>query len=137
MGAEHAIPELDRAGLRQFGLLMGGFVALVFGLLLPWLFERTLPTWPWLVAAVFGVWSLAAPRSLRPVYKAWMRFGAIMGRITTPLLMIAVFLAVIVPAALIMRLVGRDPLARTIDKSVATYRVPSARPSSDHLDKPF
>ena len=54
MGGSLTIPELDRAGLRQFGLLMGGFVALVFGLLLPWLFERTLPLWPW--PHCCGVW---------------------------------------------------------------------------------
>ncbi len=79
----------DAAELRQFGFIMGGFIALVFGLVLPWLFGRPWPAWPWLVAAVFAVWALAAPRTLRPVYRAWMRFGAIMGRITTPLLMIA------------------------------------------------
>ncbi len=131
------IPELDSKGLRQFGLLMGGFIVLVFGVLLPWLFDRTWPVWPWIVAALFTVWSLAAPGSLRPVYRGWMRFGAIMGRITTPLLMISVFLIVIVPAALIMRLLRRDPLTRGFDKSQPSYRVPSAQPPSDNLNKPF
>ena len=29
------IPKLDKKGLREFGLITGGFIALLFGLLLP------------------------------------------------------------------------------------------------------
>ena len=35
----HVIPELDKKGLRQFGLMAGGFVIGIFGLLFPWLKE--------------------------------------------------------------------------------------------------
>ena len=37
--ATHEIPELDREGLRQFGLTTGGIVAVLFGVVLPWLFD--------------------------------------------------------------------------------------------------
>ena len=39
----HEIAELSRKQLRDFGLLMGGMIAGLFGLFLPWLFERTIP----------------------------------------------------------------------------------------------
>ena len=38
--SQHKIPELDSAGLRQFGLMLGGILAVVFGIILPW-------TWEW------------------------------------------------------------------------------------------
>ena len=35
-----SIPIPDRKGLRDFALLVGGVLAVLFGLILPWLFER-------------------------------------------------------------------------------------------------
>ncbi len=34
--------------LRTFGLITGVMMVLIFGLALPWLFNRPFPTWPWL-----------------------------------------------------------------------------------------
>jgi hypothetical protein len=39
----HVIPELDRKGLRDFGLVTGSIVAVLFGLFFPWLLERAWP----------------------------------------------------------------------------------------------
>ena len=36
----HAIPELDRKGYREFGLVTGAIVAGLFGLLFPFLFSK-------------------------------------------------------------------------------------------------
>jgi hypothetical protein len=41
-----AIPELDRRGLRSFGLATGLTVGALFGLALPWLLEHDVPIWP-------------------------------------------------------------------------------------------
>jgi hypothetical protein len=76
--AKHGIPELDRKGLREFGLITGAIVAVLFGLFFPWLLERSFPLWPWAIFAVLGAWALVAPLSLRLVYRAWMRFGRIL-----------------------------------------------------------
>jgi len=72
------IPELDRKGLRTFGLVTGFIVAGLFGLFFPWVFERPHATWPWIFLAIIGVWALVAPMSLRPVYRLWMRFGLLL-----------------------------------------------------------
>ena len=50
--ADHIIPELDRKGLREFGFVTGGIVAVLFGLFFPWLLGRTIPVWPWVLCAV-------------------------------------------------------------------------------------
>ena len=51
--------------LREFGIVTGALFALVFGLLLPWLFELALPTWPWIVLAILATWGIVAPATLR------------------------------------------------------------------------
>ena len=133
----HSIPELDRKGLREFGVVTGGIVAVLFGLVFPWLFERALPIWPWVVFGVLTLWALVAPDSLRSVYRAWMRFGLLLGKVTTPLIMGALFFVVIAPVGLIMRLTKSDPMRRRLDRGIASYRIASPKPPRENLEKPF
>ena len=131
------IPELDAKGLREFGFIMAGAVAVLFGLLLPWWFENPWPVWPWIVAAVFSAWALTAPGSLRPVYRGWMRFGRVMGRIVTPVILTATFFIAIVPTGLIMRLLGKDPMRRRFDPDAKSYLIDSEAAPVERLERPF
>lgn len=136
MHETHAIPELDRKGLREFGLVTGGILVALFGLLIPWLLGRSFPLWPWLVLSVLAVWALAAPLSLRPVYRLWMRFGLLLSRITTPIILGIVFFLVITPMGLVRRVFAHDAMARKFDDS-ETYRVPSRKAAIKNLEKPY
>ena len=133
----HEIPELDKQGLRQFGLVTGGMVAGLFGLFFPWLLALSYPLWPWLIAGVLGVWALMAPNSLAPVYRIWMRIGLILGAISSRIVLSILFYLLITPVGFAMRWFGRDPMARQLDEQAKSYRVASHRRSNDHLEKPF
>lgn len=130
------IPELDFRGLRRFGLTTGGIVALLFGILLPWLFGASWPVWPWTVFAVLAAWALLAPRTLKPLYRGWMLAGMLLGRVTTPIILTLVYFVVFVPAALVMRLLRKDPLHRSFEQ-VDTYRTKSTNPSGKNMEKPY
>lgn len=131
------IPELDRKGLRSFGVVTGCIVAALFGLLFPWLLSRQIPVWPWVLAGALTAWALAAPATLRPVYRGWMRFGLLMGRIMTPLLLGIVFVVVITPIARVRALLGRDSLARKLTPDASTYRIQSRTSGPSDLERPF
>ena len=133
----HDIPELDAAGLRRAGLATGAVLAGLFGLLLPWLLGRDLPLWPWLAGGGLAAWGLLAPASLAPLYRLWMRFGAVLGWINSRIILGLLFYAMILPAGLLMRLLGKDPMRRRFDAGVASYRVASKARPADHLEKPF
>lgn len=137
MTALHTIPELDRKGLRDFGLVTGGIVVVLFGLFFPSLLERQWPIWPWILFAVLGGLGLVAPLALRPVYHVWMRFGLLLSRITTPLILGIVFYLVISPIGLLRRLNRDDSMARSFDAQMASYRVPSREKPSKHFERPF
>ena len=49
------------------------------------------------------------PSALRPLLRQWMRVGALLGRLTTPIGMGVLFLLVFVPIAAVLRLLGRRP----------------------------
>jgi hypothetical protein len=132
-----AIPNLDRRGLRSFGLSTGTTVGAVFGLALPWLLERDLPIWPWPVAGTLMGLGAAAPTLLRPVYRAWMGFGLSLSRITTPLLMGILFLLAVTPIARVRALLGNDRLARRFERDAKSYRIASKPATASDLERPF
>ena len=137
MGNAEPIPELDRKGLREFGLVTGAIVAGLFGLFFPWLLDTGYPLWPWLIFLALGGWALLAPGSLGPVYRTWMRFGLLIGKVTTPIIMGVVFYAVLVPTGLVRRLLGRDSLNRRFEPDVESYRIQSNKTEPQSLEKPF
>ncbi len=133
----HVIPELDRKGLREFGLVTGGIIAGLFGLFFPWLLSRPYPYWPWIIAGVLAGWGLAAPMTLRALYRAWMRLALLLSRITTPLVLGIVYFLVLTPTAVVMRLMRKDPMARRFDKNAKSYRIRSEKPAKDQMERPF
>lgn len=134
--APHSIPDLDRKGLREFGVVTGGIVAVLFGLFFPWLLERAFPLWPWVIFGVLGAWALVVPLTLRPLYRGWMRLGLLLSKITTPVIMGLVFYVVITPFALVLKLTGKDAMRRKFDDRV-TYRVTREKIRENSLEHPY
>ena len=132
-----SIPELDRKGLRDFGLTTGGIVAGLFGVALPWLLDRPWPLWPWIVLAILAVPALIAPMVLKPVYKVWMRFGLLASRVTTPLILGIVFFLVITPMGMLRRMKKHDALNRSFDVNASTYRTQSTQAPKNQFERPF
>jgi len=131
------IPELDNKGLRDFGLITGALFAAIFGLLLPWKFEWAWPIWPWAVFAVLAIWALAAPASLNPVYRVWMRFGLMIGSVISRIILGLVFFLVVTPVGFMMRATGKDPMNRAMTDSLDTYREVIDPDKTNHFDRPF
>lgn len=133
----HSIPELDRKGLRDFGLLMAGVIGGLFGVVFPWLFDGGWPIWPWIVAGAFVVPALFVPDALRPIYRGWMRFGLFMSRIMTPLVLGIVFFLVFTPVALFFKLTGKDMLRRKLDPQAESYRIDNRGKAMGDMERPF
>ena len=133
----HGIPAAGPRELRQFGITTGVIVVALFAGFFPWLLERPIPAWPLVMGGVLIVWGLLLPASLGPVYRGWMKFGTVMSRITTPVLMTAIFVVVIVPVALVLRLLKKDPMRRKFDRDASSYRVAGGGAETGSLDKPY
>jgi hypothetical protein len=135
--AGHDFPKPDRAGLRHFGLVTGLTVIGLFGLALPWLLKRPHPQWPWVLGGLLVASALIIPKALRMVYGLWMRLALLLNRLTTPLIAAVVFFLCISPAGWIMRMAGRDPMARRLDHDACSYRVPARNCDPSDMDRPF
>jgi hypothetical protein len=134
----HDIPELDKKGLREFGLVTGAIIAVLFGLFFPWLLGFQWPLWPWILAGILAAWALIAPLSLNPVYHGWMRFGLVLGWFSSRIVLSILFYLIFTPVGLFMRtLRGYDPLKRKPDQQADSYRIMSSSRPKKHMERPF
>lgn len=133
------IPKLDTKGLQQFGLILGGILIVGLGLLLPWMWNwHNLPNYIWVgLGLVIIIWALVAPDLLRNLYVNWMRVAMIIGHVVNSVILAAVFFIVITPMALIMNILGKDPMSRKLDKNIQSYRINSKIPNKNHFERPF
>ena len=73
---------------------------------------RHSPVAPWValgVAGVLAALSLLAPKVLKPLNLIWFQVGLLLHRVVNPIVMLAMFALVFLPAGLIMR-IWHDPL---------------------------
>lgn len=111
---------------RTFGLV---FVVVFLALgLLPLLSHRGVRVWSLVVAGVLLLIALTAPAVLAPLNRLWMRFGALLHRIVSPLVLGVMFFGVITPMGLVMRALGKDPLRLRADAGAASYWVQRTPP---------
>ena len=118
MKAKKSIQEL-----RKFGLTMFGILAVIAALLL-W---KSKNSWQILalLSALFLFSSIFFPQSLRPIEKWWLVFGEKMSTVISFIILFITFYLAITPMAYIMKLFGKDPLSRKLDKNLNSYWTPS------------
>ena len=104
---------------RAFGIVFT--VVFVIVGLWPLLGDGGVRPWALITAGSILAVSVIYPSVLAPLNRLWMRFGLLLHRITNPLIMGLVFFVTVTPTALIMRLLGKDPLHRKIDREAASY----------------
>jgi len=112
-------------------------LVLVFGLLLPWLWSAAFPLWPWIAAGVFALLGLVFPVALAPIHRLWMHIGHGLGWVNTRIILGLIFFAIIFPFGIILRLLGKDFMARRLDSAAQSYRIQSVASSRHKMEKPF
>jgi len=140
MSTEINTAEVTTSDLRKFGFIMGGMFALIFGLIFPWLGDKTFetwPIWPFIVTAVFWVIAIVAPQILRPVNDIWVKVGNVLGFINSRIILGVMFFVMIFPIGMLLKLFGKDSMDRKLDKKTDTYRKISKVRNKEHLEKPF
>jgi Saxitoxin biosynthesis operon protein SxtJ len=73
------------------------------------------------VAIVFLAIALLRPNALSPLNRLWTRFGLLIGMIVSPIVLGLLFVLVVTPVGLLMRLTGKDPLRLRRESGVGSY----------------
>ena len=105
--------------VRKFGITFWVVLSLLGGYSL----YRGGSAWPYWFGggALFLLLGLVAVPVLRPFYVGWMKFAQALAWFNTRLILGIFFYVLMTPGALVMRLFGRDPLTRRIDRSAKSY----------------
>ncbi len=107
--------------VRSFGIL---FSVLALGIA-AYSYWKSGSAWPWFAgaSAAFLITGLFLRPVLRPLYVLWMRFAFILAWVNTRLILGVFFYGILTPVGAILRLQGKDPLTRRLDRSASTYWV--------------
>ena len=83
------------------------------------------------IALAFLAVSLIAPAWLAPLNRLWLKFGELLHRITSPIILGIMFFGVITPVGWLMRLAGKDLLRMKFDRDAPSYWVRRVPPGPD------
>jgi len=132
------LPPPTLKELRHFGLLMAMFIALIGGVLLPWITSVKVAYTPWIISTLFATVAILAPVILKPIFKFWMMFGAIVERINTFIILLVIWVVMFIPISIALRLCRYNPLQLGFDNHCKSYRiVRTSAPDKSSLENPF
>jgi len=111
---------------RSFGIVFAAVFTIIA--LWPLLAGAEIREWSLAIAVAFAGVALLRPGLLAPLNRLWFRFGLLLNRVVSPVVMALLFYLIITPFALGMRLAGKDPLRLKYDPKVPSYWIPRAPP---------
>jgi Saxitoxin biosynthesis operon protein SxtJ len=113
--------EVRGSSDRSFGLTMAGFFALVAFLPLLHGSLSSIRWWALGIAAAFLAVTLLWPTGLRPFNRIWLKFGLLISKIVSPVVLALIFYVTVCPIGLLMRAKGRDPLRLRRNATATSY----------------
>jgi hypothetical protein len=97
---------------RQFGLVVGGLLALIGALLYLWKGRAVAGLVLGVPGALLLLFAAAAPGLLAAPHRVWMKFAHVLGTVNGFLFLSILFFLVLTPLGVVLRLFGRDELRR-------------------------
>ena len=91
---------------RSFGIVF--FIVFLLIALYPLINEENFRLWSLVISLIFLVLGLINSQILTPLNKLWFKFGILLGKIVSPIIMGIIFFFVVTPIGFIMRAFGKD-----------------------------
>ena len=111
--------NISNKKLREFGLLFGFLLPIIFGWILPSLTGHSFRFWTLWISIPIIFLGVVKPVNLFIPYKLWMKIGFALGWINSRIILLIVFIFVLNPIAFIMKLYRYDPLRKRKTKAIS------------------
>ena len=99
---------------RSFGIVF--FLIFFLIAIYPLLNSNDIRIWSLIISLIFLILGLINSKILTPLNRIWFKFGIILGKIFSPLVMSLIFFLVVTPIGLIMRILRKDILNLKFNK---------------------
>ena len=107
--------EIKISSNRSFGIVF--FIVFFLIGIYPILSDDQVRIWSLIISVVFLILGLLNSRILSPLNKIWFKFGILLGKIISPLVMGLIFFIVVTPIGILMRLFNKDLLNLKFNKN--------------------
>ena len=119
--------EIKISSNRSFGIVF--FIVFLLIALYPLLKGNDLRIWSLIISFIFLILGLINSKILSPLNRLWFKFGLLLGRFISPLIMGIIFFVVVTPIGIMMRLLKKDLLNLKYNKK-ETYWIDKSGPKS-------
>ena len=119
--------EIKISSNRSFGIVF--FIVFFLIATYPIINDGHVRIWSLIISVVFLILGLLNSEILSPLNKIWFKFGILLGKIISPLVMGLIFFLVVTPIGLLMKMLGKDLLNLKHNKN-KTYWIEKNGPKS-------
>ena len=112
---------------RSFGIVF--FLVFLLISIYPLLNNESIRFWSLTISLIFLILGIFNSKFLTPLNKIWFKFGILLGRIISPLVMGFIFFFVVTPIGLLMKLFKKDLLNLKYSKD-KSYWIEKTEPKS-------
>ena len=119
--------EIKISSNRSFGIVF--FIVFLLIGIYPLLNNDDVRIWSIIISIAFLILGLLNSKILLPLNKIWFKFGILLGKIISPLIMGLIFFVVVTPIGLLMTLFNKDLLNLKFNKS-KSYWIEKSEPKS-------
>ena len=110
------IEKISKKTLREFGIIFGIGFPFLIGWLFPLISNHSFKSWTLIVGFSSLILGILKPNFLLYPYKFWMSLGLLLGWLNSRIILSIIFILVLQPIALIMKIFRYDPLNKNIYK---------------------
>ena len=112
---------------RSFGIVF--FIVFLIISIYPLFNSENIRIWSLLISIIFLILGILNSKILSPLNKIWFKFGLLLGKIISPIVMGIIFFIVVTPTGLILRLFQKDVLNLKFNNN-NTYWIEKSGPKS-------
>ncbi len=121
---------------RRFAVTVGG-AFLVVAAVVWWRGHEPVATVICAIGATLALAGLIVPTHLGPVERAWMRLAHAISRVTTPIVMAAMYFLVLTPVGVARRALAGNPLAHGSTETGFWKQRPEGRRRTGSMERQF
>ena len=93
---------------KSFGIVF--FIFFLIIALWPLINDGNIRLWSLIVSIIFLILGIINSKILTPLNYLWFKFGLLLGKVVSPIVLGIIFFFVVTPTGIIMRLIGKDIL---------------------------
>ena len=119
--------EIKIGSNRSFGIVF--FIVFLLISVYPLINDENIRYWSLIISLIFLILGLLNSKILTPLNKIWFKFGILLGKIISPLVMGIIFFFVVTPTGLLMKMLKKDLLNLKFN-SDQSYWIEKTEPKS-------